>query len=162
MFYNLLKLLDEKLNFLTVSAKSPCQNYDPISIQLTALTLIRNTELVTELQGRTYLTVSEQRSYSHLLKAKCENTIKIKAELILLLKQFYKGLPNEELLIVESLFNDTFNDIEINSHKIDKKLSQHILTTTNRLVEIYWNSKGVKTYLAKCSAPIDHVLCVRC
>ncbi len=161
MFYNLLKVLDKKVSFLTVSAKSYYQNYDPISMQLTALTLIRNTELVAELQDKTFLTAQEQIKYNNLLKLKCQNSIKIKEELILLLKKCHKAIPNEELLIVELLLNDTFIDIEINSHKITKKLSHHILTTTNRLVEMYWDSRGIQTYLAQCSSPIDHFLCVR-
>ena len=162
MFYNLLKIMDKKINFLTVSAKNHYQNYDPIAMQLAALTLIRNTELVTELQNKTYLTALEQVKYNNLLKIKCENSIKIKTELTLLLKQFHKTLPKEKFLNAESFLHDTFTDIENNSHKIDNKCSQYIFTTTNRLVEMYWNSQGVETYFAQCSSPIDHVLCVRC
>lgn len=162
MFYNLLNMLDKKFNFVTVSAKSACETYDPLPIQLAVITMVRNTDLIIDLQHKSYLTTNEQLHYSQLLSVKLDNCEKIKNEFLMLWKHLNIELTKEKKLSVDSLLNDTFINIELNSHQIDKKLSRHLLSVVNNLVAMYWCSQGVKTYIAQCLPPINYNLCLRC
>ncbi len=162
MFYKLLNILDKKISFITVSAKTNYKSYDPLSMQLAVLTMIRSTDSIKELQNKAYLTAEEQKNYIQLLNEKLDNCKKIKHEFVLLWKHLNSALPREQVVSVDELLSETFIDAELNSHLIDRKLSRQLLSVVNKLVEIYWQSKGVKTYFAKCSSPINHSLCIRC
>jgi len=161
MFYKLLNMLDKKVSFVTVSAKSTFKTYDPLSMQLAVLTMIRNTDLISELQHKPYLTINEQNHYTQLLETKLDNCYKINLEFVLLLNLLRQDLPQKDLMSVDALLAETFINAELNCHQMDKELSRSLLLTVNKLVEIYWRSRGVKTYFAKCNAPIDQSLCIR-
>jgi hypothetical protein len=109
MFYKLLNILDKKISFVTVSAKSSCSNYDPNSMQLAALTLIRNSDLTSKLQSKRFLTSVEQNKYNDLLCLKLESCVKIKRELVQLLKHFNNEISSEPSLNVDLLIKPIVN-----------------------------------------------------
>lgn len=155
-------MLDKKFNFVSVCAKSAYKTYDPLSIQIAVISMIRNTDLIIDLQHKSYLTTNEQLHYSQLLSVKLDNCQTINNEFLMLWKQLTSELTKEKMLSVDSLLNETFIEIELNRYQMDKKLSSHLLSSVNNLVGIYWCSQGVKTYMAQCSLPINYSLCLRC
>lgn len=93
MFYKLAKSLDKKLDFPTVSAHCdfPCKIYDPISAQISVLTMIRMVDLIEELQQSS---VEKDANYFNtmirLVNQKEEHGIKVKEEIRIIWGDYIK------------------------------------------------------------------------
>ena len=74
MIYELIKKLDNKMHFSTVSAHCdiPCKIYDPITAQIATLTMIRMVDLLVELQNKAKLTTEEQVALNFSLRKKSQ------------------------------------------------------------------------------------------
>jgi len=83
MLYKIVKMLDEKQGFSSASAHCdiPCKIYDPITAQISVLTMIRMVDLIEELEQPS---VDKDANYlstlSRLIAQKEEHGVKLKQE----------------------------------------------------------------------------------
>lgn len=167
MFYKLLNMLDEKMHFVTVAAKekgyvsvSDDTRYDLLTMQLTALTLLRNVDLLDELYRKKNLNIEEQKQLIKLLEQKlhCNNKVKDDA---LMLWNYFINLPSQsDLTEAHSLLKDILINIELIIHDNDKHISLNILSTVNKITTMYWKSRGIKPGLHQCAFPLSYFISV--
>lgn len=167
MFYKLLNILDEKMHFVTVAAKekgyisvSDSARYDPLTMQLTALTLLRNVDLLDKLYRKKNLNIEEQKQLIKLLEQKlhCSNKVKDDA---LMLWNYFVNLPSQsDSTEAHSLLKDILMNIELIIHDNDKHISLNILSTVNKITTMYWKSRGIKPSFHKCAFPLSYFISV--
>lgn len=160
MLYDLIKKLDTKLHFPTVSAHCdiPCKIYDPIHAQLAALTMIRMVDLLTELQEKAELSLNDQAQFLRLVAQKESHGIKVKEEITVIWGDFIKApqlkIFPEIHVLVHNIMLETSN---VKQH-INKEAALSLLDKVNRFAEIFWLCKGFETYTAQCPYPPEQNL----
>jgi nickel superoxide dismutase len=158
MLHKIMQHLDKKKPFPTVSAHCdiPCKIYDPSSAQIAVLTMIRMTDLITELthEKTSGITdVNQLAELQRLIAQKEEHGIKVKQEITTIWGDYIKA---PQLEVFPELHELTHSIMLLTSkvkQTIDKEAALALLEKVNRFAEIFWETKAVKTYSATCPYP---------
>jgi nickel superoxide dismutase len=155
MLYTLIESLDRKVHFLTVSAHCdiPCKIYDPIAAQIAVLTMIRMVDLLEELQTKDELSFDEQAQHSRLVAQKEAHGVKVKEEVTLIWSDYIKEPQLVQYPELHRLVHNIMMSTSKAKQHIDKTINKQLLDQVNRFSEIFWLSKGYRTYLATCPYP---------
>jgi len=151
--HSIVKKIDQALNFNTVSAHCdiPCKIYDPITAQLAVLTMIRMVDLLGELEGKQPLSLNDQAQFNRLVAQKEEHGLKVEIRVI------WGDYIKEPQLAQFPELHELTHTIMLTSSKakqqIDKTVTLDLLDQVNRFAEIFWETKGVKTFKATCPYP---------
>ena len=160
MFYNLINKLDEKIHFPTVSAHCdiPCKIYDPITAQISVLTMIRMVDLLYELTAKTELSANDQAQFSRLVAQKESHGKKVKEEIAIIWGDFIKAPQIEKFPEIHSLVHSIMLAASSAKQHINKETTLDLLNKVNRFAEIFWQSRGLETYMATCPYPPEQEL----
>jgi len=168
MFYKLLNILDKKKPFVTVSAKetkyistSISNSYEPLAMQLSTLTLLRNFDLLNKLYGKCFLSIDEQQQLITLLEQKLYCSNKVKDEVLMLWKYFSNLSLHRDATKAHRLLKDILMNMELVVHHNDNNILLHLLSMVNKITVMYWKSRGIKTRLIQCAPPLSYSICVR-
>ncbi|PAJ73205.1 superoxide dismutase, Ni [Pseudoalteromonas sp. NBT06-2] len=155
MLFNLVHKLDNKFNFSTASAHCdiPCKIYDPISAQIAVLTMIRMVDLLNEINDKADLTPNDQAQFSRLLNQKEEHGNKVKEEIRIIWGDYIKQPQLDKFPELHELTHSIMLATSKAKQHIDKDATLDLLTKVNRFAEIFWITKGVKTFTAVCPYP---------
>lgn len=156
MFYKLIKTVDEKIGFATASAHCdiPCKIYDPISAQISVLTMIRMVDLISELeQSGVEKDVNYFNTLTRLISQKEEHGIKVKDEVHVIWGDYIKQPQLEAFPELHELVHSIMLKTSHCKQKVDKSATLDLLAKVNRFAEIFWETKGVATYQATCPYP---------
>lgn len=153
MFYTITQWLDKALKFPVASAHCdiPCKIYDPISAQISVLTMIRMVDLIEALE------VSEDSNYpntlSRLVVQKEAHGVKVKEEICIIWGDYIK---QPQLLAFPEL-NELVHSILLKTsqckQQVNKIATLELLEQVNRFAEIFWATKDISTYRATCPYP---------
>ena len=146
----LLRLVDRVSAPTTVSAHCdiPCGIYDPHTAQIAALTVLRMDQLIGNLQmagsekgqldtyansmGR-YITVKEQHAEI------------CKKEIDILWHDYFRPEHLEKYPDLHTIVWNANKLASKNKQTIDVAAAEELLAATNRIAEIFWETKGVAT-----------------
>ena len=155
MLHKLLYCLDKKFVFKRSQAHCdiPCKIYDPIEIQVAVLTIIRTTDLLMELNDKDSKTPNDEAQFSRLVAQKEEHGIKVKESVRVIWGDYFKAPQFEKYPETHELVHKIMLTTSKAKQNIDRDASLELLTLVNRFAEIFWDTKGVNVYVAKCPYP---------
>ncbi len=161
MFYSLLEKIDRLFSFEKASAHCdiPCGIYDPITAQIAALTVIRMDDLIAELAQKGNLTIDDQARLSRLVAEKETHAVKVKEEIRIIWGDFLKEPQFEAFPQTHGLVHRIMLQGSRAKQHLDRSASLELLNLVNEFAEIFWQSKKVPTFKAKCPyAPGEEVV----
>jgi nickel superoxide dismutase len=140
-----LRLVDRISPPETVSAHCdiPCGIYDPHQAQIGALTVVRMNQLME--QGGVGDDKAASQSFVRYVHVKEEHAEIVKKELDILWHDYFKP---EHLEKYPDLHETFWNATKLASkckQTFDMGAANDLLSATNRIAEIFWESKGVPT-----------------
>lgn len=155
MLHNIMQYLDKKNAFTEVSAHCdiPCKIYDPSAAQIAVLTIIRMVDLLEEAQAKDASDATNRAEFQRLIAQKEEHGIKVKQEITTIWGDYIKAPQLEAFPELHELTHSIMLLSSKVKQTINKEASLQLLEKVNRFAEIFWLSKGVKTYTATCPYP---------
>ncbi|MCU4677638.1 superoxide dismutase, Ni [Catenovulum sp. 2E275] len=155
MLHSLLNKIDKVANFGSVSAHCdiPCKIYDPITAQISVLTMIRMVDLLEELNEKETLNFNQQAQFSRLVAQKEEHGNKVKEEIRIIWGDYIKQPQLDQFPELHELTHSIMLQTSKAKQNIDKDATLELLNKVNRFADIFWQSKGVATYSATCPYP---------
>jgi len=160
MLIELLKKVDQKRPFKTVSAHCdiPCKIYDPISAQLAVLTMIRMVDLLDELPSLDAMSSAQLAQFNRLVAEKELHGKKVKAEIQVIWGDYIKQPQLDAYPELHSLTHNIMLAASKSKQHIDRAATLALLDLVNRFAEIFWLSKGMQIYSARCPYPPAEVV----
>jgi nickel superoxide dismutase len=120
----------------------PCGIYDPHLMQIGALTVIRMHQLIEGLQGDG---AAERNSFSRHVLVKEEHAELVKREARIFWGDYFKPEHLEKHKDLHDVVWAIMKGGGKVKQSIDMAAAQDLLTQTQRLAEIFWDTKGVAT-----------------
>ena len=155
MMFRLLRALDTVSDIPTAHAHCdiPCKIYDPATAQIAALSVVRLMDIMGEAVGADPLSLDAQNTIARCILRKEEEAEKVKQEVRVIWGDYFKT-PHIE----------AFPEIHDLTHRIMQKASackqgtaraegEALVELVNRFVEIFWETKDVKTARHPCPYP---------
>jgi nickel superoxide dismutase len=144
----LLRLIDRVSAPESVSAHCdiPCGIYDPHQAQIAALTVLRMNQLMGGVDPNTDKAAAN--SFGRYVGVKEEHAEIVKKELDILWHDYFKP---EHLDKYPDLHTTFWNATKLASkckQTFDEAAASDLLSATNRIAEIFWETKGVPTRTA--------------
>ena len=155
MLYRLLNSVDARVKFYLASAHCdiPCKIYDPSTAQLAALSVIRFTDLLIELEGNENLTVSQMATLSRLVREKEIHAEKVKAEIRVIWGDYFKAPQFEKFPDTHELVHAIMLTGSACKQHVDREKCVKLLELVNQFAGYFWETKGVATKMATCPYP---------
>ena len=155
MIYKITSTIDKLVNLPSANAHCdiPCKIYEPLEAQVAVLTIIRTTDLINELIEKGLDDPNDNAQFSRLVIQKEEHGIKVKELVRVIWGDYFKQPQIEKFPEIHELVHKIMLTSSKAKQKIDKTASLELLSYINRFAEIFWETKGVKTYLAICPYP---------
>lgn len=156
MLYKLVKSLDSIFKFSTASAHCdiPCKIYDPIIAQMSALTMIRMVDLITELeQSDAEKNAHYFSSLARFIAQKEEHGAKLKQEIQVIWGDYIKKPQLDAFPEIHGLVHSIMLKTSHCKQKIDKQATVELLDLVNQFADIFWKTKGIDTIKATCAYP---------
>lgn len=160
MIFSLLERIDQKSPFDNVSAHCdiPCKIYDPISAQLGVLTMVRMFDLLDELKTNESLSFEQQATFTRLLNEKERSGRQVKEEVSVIWGDYIKQPQLDAHPELHTLAHQIMLSTSFAKQHVDRKATIKLLENVNKFAEIYWQTKSVNTYRAKCPYPPFEVI----
>ena len=144
--------LNDKSRFETVFAHCdiPCKIYDPIFAQISVLTMIRLVDLIDELDISNSSSINDKAQFSRLVSQKEEHGIKVKDEISIIWGDYFKKPQFDEFPEIHELTHLIMLQCSKSKQNLDRSCVIELLVSVNRFAEIFWCTKNIKTFKAKC------------
>ena len=143
MLYQLLEKLDQKFHFNEAQAHCdvPCGIYDPITAQISALTVVRMMDLMAALEDK-----NDHNSMARYITVKEEHAEQAKSEIRIIWGDYLKHdkHPNVDELVHKIM--------QLGSkvrQTADREAGLDFVSAINEFAEVFWGTKDVKTKKAK-------------
>jgi nickel superoxide dismutase len=148
MIYKAIKALDNKLGFERAKAHCdvPCGIYDPITAQISALTVVRMMDLMAALEGEG---VAFDNSMSRYVAVKEDHAEQAKHEVRVIWGDFISPAHVEEYPELNELVHKIMKLGSKARQTADRAAGVEFVEAINKFAEIFWAIKGVKTKVAK-------------
>ncbi len=155
MLYRLLKRLHQHLHFSTAEAHCdiPCGIYDPMTAQLSTLSVLRFMDLISELQQKESLSLNEQAQLVRLVNEKEAHADKVKDGVRIIWGDFIKQPQIDKRPDTHELTHNIMLAASACKQNIGRDKGEHLLALVNQFAEYFWQAKGLKTYRATCPYP---------
>ncbi len=147
----LIRLIDRVSPPETVSAHCdvPCGIYDPHMAQIAALTVLRMDQLIGNLQMPTSADKAGMDTYANSLSryilTKEQHGEICKKELDILWHDYFNPTHLEKYPDLHTTFWNANKLASKNKQTADLQAATDLLAATNRIAEIFWDTKGVPT-----------------
>ncbi|PIE25154.1 MAG: superoxide dismutase, Ni [Neptuniibacter caesariensis] len=160
MLHKLASILDKKMAFTTASAHCdiPCKIYDPITAQISALTVIRMVDLISELDTGEALTLAQQAQLSRLVAEKEKHALQVKEEVRVIWGDYFKQPQFDQIPNVHELVHNIMLQGSKAKQHIDRDMALGLLDLVNQFAEAFWKTKGVEVYTATCPYPPEQTV----
>jgi len=140
IFKNVSKLLPEKIAF--AHCDIPCGIYDPYVAQRAAHTILRMTQLLTDLKN------DDQKNLTHdisrMTHVKEEHTDLLEEELETLRYDYFKEEHFKTYPNLESLFTKTLKTASKARQEINLEAANEVLVNVLEIAEIFFKTKNVE------------------
>jgi nickel superoxide dismutase len=152
MFYQLLNSIDRLIPFTRAKAHCdvPCGIYDPITAQISALTVVRMMDLMSGLAEGTELSRTEfHNSITRYIAVKEEHAEKAKHEIRVIWGDFIKAPHVEKYPELPDLVHKIMQLGSKCRQTADRDQGLALVDAINQFAEIFWAIKEVKIKKAK-------------
>ena len=152
--------LNDKSRFETVFAHCdiPCKIYDPIFAQISVLTMIRLVDLIDELDISSSSSINDKAQFNRLVSQKEEHGIKVKDEISIIWGDYFKKPQFDEFPEIHELTHLIMLQCSKSKQNLDRSCVIELLVSVNRFAEIFWSTKNINTFKAKCPYPPELAL----
>ncbi len=152
--YKFVQKLDAWFGFSSAAAHCdiPCKIYDPIVAQLAALSVIRFTDLINELDADN-LSLQDQAKLSRLVVEKEVHAAKVKDEVRVIWGDYIKAPQKEQFPAIDELVHNIMLTGSACKQTISRESGEKLLELVNEFASAFWATKGVDTYSAECPYP---------
>jgi nickel superoxide dismutase len=161
----MIKMISALVNFLPVKTiyahcDIPCGIYDPHNMQMAAHTVIRMTQMITELADD-----SDHKKFTHqmarLVKVKEEHAELCKHELRVLWADYFKPEHLEKYPDLHDLVFKTMKLASKGRQEINMEASEELLANTQKIAEIFFETKGLKSRKVKAPYPTEREIVIQ-
>lgn len=151
MLHRIIKTADALLKFDEAKAHCdiPCGIYDPIFAQISALTTVRMIDMAGELEQKEKHDPAFMNSITRMVMVKEEHAERCKHETRVLLGDYFKPEHTERYPELKDLSVEILKLASDTKHSMNREKAMALLQKVNRLAEIFWETKGVRTKRAK-------------
>jgi len=152
MIYEIIHKLDQKVHFDTVKAHCdiPCGIYDPIIAQISALTVVRMLDLMTEFDAKA---ADKNKEYintmARYVAVKEEHAERAKAEIRVIWGDYLKAQHLEKYPDVHALVHKIMQLGSKVRQTTDREQATQLVDAINEFAQIFWETKGIATKRAK-------------
>jgi len=144
------KLFDSvKLEEAQAHCDIPCGIYDPHLAQLSALTVIRMLDLMTDLVAAHQPGLELYNSMSRYVAVKEEHAELLKKEVRVIFGDYFKKEHVDKYPELPALVHKIFQLGSKVRQTTSRETALELLAAVNRFAEIFWESKGITTKKAK-------------
>ena len=152
--------LNDKSRFETVFAHCdiPCKIYDPIFSQISVLTMIRLVDLIDELDISNSSSINDKAQFNRLVSQKEDHGIKVKDEISIIWVDYFIIRQFDEFPEIHELTHLIMLQCSKSKQNLDRSCVIELLVSVNRFAEIFWYTKNIKTFKAKCPYPPELAL----
>ncbi len=155
----LFKLLPSKTIY--AHCDIPCGIYDPHNMQMAAHTVIRMTQMIQDLHAHEG---EDEKQFMHqmvrLTKVKEEHAELLKHELRVLYGDYFKSEHLEKYPELSDLVFKTLKLASKAKQEINMKVSEELLKNTQRVAEIFFETKGLTPKRVKSPYPTEREIVV--
>jgi nickel superoxide dismutase len=152
MIYTLLEKIDHNLHFEHASAHCdiPCGIYDPIIAQISALTVVRMLDLMTDLEGKAGDKNKDYfNSMSRYVAVKEEHAERAKAEIRVIWGDYLKAQHLEKYPNAHALVHKIMQLGSKVRQTTDRDQATQFVESLNEFAQMFWETKGIATKRAK-------------
>ena len=152
--------LNDKSRFETVFAHCdiPCKIYDPVIAQISVLTMIRLVDLIDELDISNSGSIKDKAQFNRLVSQKEDHGIKVKDEISIIWGDYFKKPQFDAFPEIHELTHLIMLQCSKSKQNLDRSCVIELLVSVNRFAEIFWFTKNIKTFKAKCPYPPELAL----
>lgn len=152
MIYQILSKIDQEVNIETVKAHCdiPCGIYDPIIAQISALTVVRMLDLMTEFEAKTPERNKDyMNTMSRYIAVKEEHAERAKAEIRVIWGDYLKAQHLEKYPNAHALVHKIMQLGSKVRQTTDHEQATQLVEAINEFAQIFWETKGIATKRAK-------------
>lgn len=152
MIYQILKQLDQKVHIETASAHCdiPCGIYDPIVAQISALTVVRMIDLMTDFDTKTPEKNKDyMNSMSRYVAVKEEHAERAKAEIRVIWGDYLKAQHLEKYPDTHALVHKIMQLGSKVRQTTDREQATQLVEAINEFAQVFWETKSIATKRAK-------------
>jgi len=137
----------------------PCGIYDPLPAQIAAMTVLRMHQLIEQLPkpgpdaGKEEVDRYEN-SLSRYIAIKEEHAELVKRELDILWHDYFKPEHLEKYPDLHTIFWNTIKLASKTKQEINKEAAEELVRSVQRIAEIFWETKGVRTHRVPTHMPV--------
>ena len=147
-----LKSLFE-INTTQAHCDIPCKIYDPSHAQIAALSILRFIDLIAEIEAKDELSVADHAQLARLVREKEIHATKVKDEVRVNWGDYFKAPQFEQVEGVHELVHSIMQKASASKQHISREPAEALLILVNQFTEVFWLTKGIKTYTATCPYP---------
>jgi len=155
MIHSFLKAIDKVSPFKTASAHCdiPCKIYDTSTAQICALSMIRMVDLIEEINAKESPTAEESLKQVRLVNEKEEHGTKLKEEISVIWGDYFKQPQIDKYPNIHTLVHNIMMQASKVKQGVNREEALKLLDLVNEFSTIFWDTKGVATYVAVCPYP---------
>lgn len=155
LLYRAINTLAQFTGVNTVAAHCdiPCKIYDPYIAQYAALSVVRQMDLMAELEGQDSLSLADQAKLSRLVAEKEHQAETVKKEVRVIWGDYFKAPQFEQFPETSELVHNIMLTGSACKQGIDKDKAVELVGLINDFAASFWATKGIATYTATCPFP---------
>lgn len=155
--FSIIDKAEKHFNIPEVSAHCdiPCKIYDPIHAQIATLSILRFMDLIAESD---YTNLEGQAKISRLVREKEIHAEKVKQEVRVIWGDYIKAPQIEMFPEIHTLVHNIMLAGSACKQHTTRENGEKLLTLVNDFAEIFWATKGIKTFKATCPYPPEEQL----
>lgn len=161
MLHSITSFIDQHYHFSTVSAHCdiPCKIYDPATAQIAALTVIRMSDLINELNDKGDLSLPDKAQLIRLVGEKEAHGTKVKEEIRIIWGDYFKQPQFDQVPEVHELVHNIMLQASKAKQGIERADGVALLELVNQFATAFWQTKGIDTFQATCPyLPSENVI----
>jgi nickel superoxide dismutase len=146
--YKITKILDTLLNVPTANAHCdiPCKIYDPSAAQVSAATIVRLIDIVSEtLKSEDVMSLAGQNAIARCVMRKEEEAEKVKHEVRIIWGDYFKAPQLEKFPEIHELTHNIMMKASACKQGVAREDGEVLVELLNQFAEIFWATKDVKT-----------------
>ena len=152
MIYKILEQLDHQVHFESAKAHCdiPCGIYDPIVAQISALTVVRMLDLMTDFETKTPDRNKDyMNSMTRYIAVKEEHAERAKAEIRVIWGDYLKAQHLEKYPNAHALVHKIMQLGSKVRQTTDREQATQFVEAINEFAQMFWETKGITTKRAK-------------
>lgn len=153
ILHSCFTMLDKAFHFKTASAHCdiPCKIYDPSTAQIAALSVIRMMDILQEIDEDS--SKGNHAELVRLVQEKEKQASIVKDEIRIIWGDYIKQPQIDDNPEIHELVHSIMMQASQCKQHINRDMGLVLLKLVNHFAQIFWKTKDISTYVAKCPYP---------